>query len=530
LDQVDDFSVEDRRVTRFAGCVALVLFVVLMPLFVASIPPLHDYQFHLARIDVLASLPKSAFLRSRYEQGSFLFPNVGMDVVMLPLLRILPVLLAGRVFLGLTLVVMLTGTVALHAALHRRLSVWPLLAAFFLYNWIFMYGFLNYLLGVGLMLWAAAGWVALRQRATGWRVIWASVMAVVLLFCHLVAVGLFGIVIAGFELHRASRTIRANWPSTLRDLAAAAIPFAIAMAIFVGISSSALEGPQLIAYHAGRGWKPLVAYRSLMTTIGWLDVVTLSPLLVGIVLALWRRRVDISRSMILPLGLLMLTFVLMPFYIFGSEFGDTRLPIAILLVAIASTNLGSRASRLVGLCVLGLLVVRSVAIARDWVDADARLAPFVDAFHLIPDGATLYAATAAPFPSIDYRDAAGLALWHPPLKHVASLASLGRDVFVPSTWSNPNTQPLRVVASLVPIKDFQGDVPLKTPGTPELTAMIARTRELRPLLRWKPELPEPPPDYLLLLYPDRFQGELPPGPEIVSRGADFVLLRLPTVR
>ena len=160
-----------------------------------------------------------------------------------------------------------------------------------------------------------------------------------------------------------------------------------------------------------------------------------------------------------------------------------------------------------------------------WISTDARLATITDAFRLVPDGATLYAATAAPFPSIDYGDAAGLALWQPPLKHAVSLASLGRDVFVQATWSDPFQQPMRVVAAAAPIKRFQGAHPFKTRTATELDAIVAGIGALRS--------PPPggagisPPDHLLLLYPGMFQGELPVGSRTVARGSDFVLLRLP---
>ena len=137
---------------------------------------------------------------------------------------------------------------------------------------------------------------------------------------------------------------------------------------------------------------------------------------------------------------------------------------AIASTSLSTAGLSARTTRLIGLCAFGLLAARSADITRDWLEADTRLEPVVEAFRQLPDGATLYAATAAPYPSLDYGDAAGLALWHPPLKHVAALASLGRDIFVPSTWSNPFTQPLRVVPRLTPIKDFHGEVPLKTPA------------------------------------------------------------------
>jgi hypothetical protein len=514
---------------RFVGAFLLVLLAVLAPLVVTTVPPLHDYPFHLARADILASLPTSSFLRAHYEQGSFLLPNVGMDVVMLPLTRLFPILVAGRVFLGLTLISMLTGTIALHAALHRRLSAWPLVSAFFMYNWIFLYGFLNYLLGVGLMLWATAGWVMLRERGNGLCLAWATVMAITLVFCHLAAFGLFAIVIAGMELRRAVGAPRTNRWATLRGLALSGLPFAIALTVFIAISPAAGEAREAMTYHGGRGWKLLVAYRSLLTTIDWLDLLTLSPLLAVVVLLVLRHRLRLAFPMATPLCLLVLTFAVMPFYIFGSQFGDTRLPIAILLVAIASTSvvgLSRRTMWWIGSFSIALLLVRSVAITRDWIDSDVRIAAFTEAFRLVPDGATLYAATAGAYPSIDYRDAAGLALWHPPLKHVASLASLGRDVFVPSTWSDPFKQPMRVVASVAPVKNFHADNPLKTPSATELDAVVQQISELRAGLASQPGTPISPNDYLLLLYPDRFQGDLPSGSELIARSADFVLLRL----
>ncbi len=515
--------------TRFAGSFSLVLLAVLAPLVVTAVPPLHDYPFHLARADILASLPTSAFLRAHYEQGSFLLPNVGMDVVMVPLTRLLPILLAGRVFLGLTLISMLTGTIALHAALHRRLSTWPLAGAFFLYNWIFLYGFVNYLLGVGLMLWATAGWVMLRDRNAIWRLAWATIMATALMFCHLAAFGLFAVVIAGMELQRAAGALQINRWATLYGLALSALPFVIALGVFVAVSPAAPEVHEVMSYHGGRGWKLLVAYRSLLTTIDWLDGLTLSPLLAVIVVLVLRRRLRLASPMTVPLCLLVLAFAVMPFYLFGSQFGDARLPVAILLVAIASTSivgLSRRTTWWIGLAALALLAVRSAAIARDWIDSDARIAAFTEAFRLIPDGATLYAATTAPYPSMDYRGAAGLALWHPPLKHVVSLASLGRDVFVPSTWSDPFKQPLRVVASMAPIKDFHGDNPFKTPSTVELGDIVREIGDLRAELPSHPGVAVSPHDYLLLLYPERLHGDLPPRTEVIARDVDFVLLRL----
>src|SRR5258708_23986498 len=123
-----------------------------------------------------------------------------MDVVTLGLTALLPPILAGRVFLGLVQLILLSGTVVLHRVLHGRFSPWPLVAAFFLYNWIFLYGFTNYLFGVGMTLWSVAVWLTINRIGVLPRLLAGSVMAVVILFCHLVAFGLFALIVGGLAL------------------------------------------------------------------------------------------------------------------------------------------------------------------------------------------------------------------------------------------------------------------------------------------------------------------------------------------
>src|SRR4051794_41132084 len=91
----------DRGAT-IAVIFSLFLLASLTPLFFTHFPPLHDYAFHLARAEILKSLSSSAFLRDHYELGTFLLPNVAMDAAMLGLMKLAPVDLSGRIFVGLT--------------------------------------------------------------------------------------------------------------------------------------------------------------------------------------------------------------------------------------------------------------------------------------------------------------------------------------------------------------------------------------------------------------------------------------------
>jgi len=75
--------------------------LVLLPLLAVTIPPLHDYPFHLARAEAIAALLGQVDHGTPYRLGSFLLPNEAMDVVTLGLTAILAPIQAGRVFLGL---------------------------------------------------------------------------------------------------------------------------------------------------------------------------------------------------------------------------------------------------------------------------------------------------------------------------------------------------------------------------------------------------------------------------------------------
>ena len=490
--------------------------LVLLPLLVVTIPPLHDYPFHLARAEAIAALLGQVDHGTPYRLGSFMLPNEAMDVVTLGLTAILAPIQAGRVFLGLVQVLLLSGTVALHYALHRRVSPWPLLAAFFLYNWIFLYGFTNYLFGVGVMLWAVAAWVATAEWRWVPRLAVATQAALVLLFCHLVAFGLFAVVVGGLALHDA---LTGRHDGFAARLFLPGLPFLVGLVVFVVLSPTIEEARQPIAYAGWWGWKPLVAWRTLLSGQTVLDIATLGPVALLALVLLLRRRLGLAPPMLAPLLLLGATFAVMPHALFGSAYGDARLPVAVLLVAIASTDLRRMGgpAMLAWVVVLGVLLAgRSLATARGWMATQEIFARHMDAFATMPEGSVLWAATAGPYPTLAYRNAAELAMWHPPLKHVASLAGVGRDIFVPATWADPYKQPIAVPQHYRAAKQLQGDNPFKTTSSASLAEVLASIRRLR----------EAAPQFLLLSYPARLEGALPPGATPVAAGPDFLLLRL----
>ena len=143
-----------------AAAVALLL----LPLLITDVPPILDYPNHLARLVLLHAGPDDPVLGRFFEPAWSILPNLASDVIVPPLLGLLPPHVAGRVMLGGILLLNLAGVVALHRALFGRRSYWPLASVLMAYNSTFLLGFLNWQIGSGLAMLAAAGWITWRER------------------------------------------------------------------------------------------------------------------------------------------------------------------------------------------------------------------------------------------------------------------------------------------------------------------------------------------------------------------------------
>ena len=416
----------------------------LVPILVTRYFPINDYPFHLARMVILAQLDNPVLARF-YELGSFLLPNVGMDAVVVPLSAILGPEEATRTFVGLTLLVMLLGAMALHWAAHRRLSVWPLLALVVLHNGIFRFGFFNYLFGLGLALGAAALWLAMRQGIA--RSATAFVACIVLIFCHMEAFGVYALIVGGVELQKAI----AGWMRTrswtpVLDLLQSAVPFVLTLALFVLLSPTAGVIGNGLAYDPGLGTKPVGALYALSSGVLWLDVLTAASVAGVSAWLLLTGRLVISWPLATACFFVVLALFALPSSVMGSLYADTRLAPAIALLGIVSLDIRAGAPKFVSWTVVAVALVlacfRMAILSSIWLRYDAQIAPIVNALDQIDPGATLFAATSEPYPRLIADSPERVAAWNPPLKHVASYAVLHHPVFVPMTFADPTKQPL----------------------------------------------------------------------------------------
>src|ERR1700730_1981082 len=171
-------DVTDLSPGRFAALFAAFFIVAALPVLIVETLPLFDYPNHLARMHILAAYESSPFLKQFYALDWRPIPNLAMDLVVPPLTRVLPLAWAGKAFILL----IAGGAALLHRVLFGRWSAWSLLAFLLLYNRILLWGFVNFLFGVGLALMATALWIGLRERPAWLRLALAALRATAIYF------------------------------------------------------------------------------------------------------------------------------------------------------------------------------------------------------------------------------------------------------------------------------------------------------------------------------------------------------------
>lgn len=429
--------------------VAICLFCAL-PVFLVSFPPLHDYPTHLARFDILARYAGSDFLQRIYYPPNYLLPNVAGDVLAVALAGIMSVERAGQVLVAIVIILQVSGVCALHYAIWGRVSAWPFVAVLLVYNFILLFGFLNYGLGVGLALWGVALRVALLSRPDWVRLVAGSAVALLVYFAHIAAFGLYALLIASFsasELLRAARENRA-WPY-MRKAVGEALTLAPAMLLFLG--SRTLQSDGLNLSYLLQGDLPWFIKTKLWSAVSlisfgnlWLDLTHVATwtFVLGAITLLARPRFDPSLWLFLAAGVSL--FLVAPRAALTGWFLDVRIPMFLALSAVAFVDLKPRnapAFNRFTVVLTTAVLVRTVAVAVAWYSSQPPLKEVVEALWTLPRGSVVFTASVDPVPEIDrfwHRN------WMPPMKHVVSYAGLERDVFVPGTWAHPAQQPISV--------------------------------------------------------------------------------------
>jgi hypothetical protein len=428
------FEVKPWHYLLLHGLVTLAL---VAPLAAAQYPPLADYPNHMARIHVLAHLGQDPLLAERYVSHWSVLPNLAVDLLLVPLAHFMSVYALGRIFVVASVLVFIAGALTLFRAVQGRLSPWSFAVYPFVYNFVLAWGFLNCYLGMGLSLFACAGWLRAEARwSWRWRVPVFAVVAVALFFVHLFALGIFGLFVGGrlitWSLRHREAPLRAHAGQWL----AAGIPFIIP-AVLWRLSATG-SGDDLTAY-GDLLMKPVHLATFAVFHIQTVDIALVMLVLAVAAVGFATRSLRVREGMGATLAVMAAATLAMPEWLFNVWGADIRLPPVLGVVAVAGVTFERRVRLFTDvLVVLGVVLLgyRAAALWEVVNRHDRQVAELRAAFaRVLPRGASMLTV------GIDV-PAPGQTQFRSVYWHLATLAVIDRSAFVPNLFTDPEKQPL----------------------------------------------------------------------------------------
>ena len=391
----------------FSKAKIAILFVVLLaivsiPILLNPLPPISDYINHLARMHVIATINSDPDLHRYYEIDWQVIPNLMMDLIVPLFVRVVNVYVAGQIYTLLSFTLIVSGTLALHRQLFGRWSALPLIVVPLLYNDVFLVGTMNYVFGIGLMLWALTAWLALRERGLLLRLSISTLFVLGLFFCHLFVLGVYGVGLLAFESHRLltayTRCRRAEGSAAARrvlgplilDFVLTGVPFLVVPALLM---LSPTRG--LWDYYwrlSGKGDGLLFVIRAYSSIVA---VVLVAAFAGGAIWALRRRALWFHGGGVALLVVGAIVYLALPRVMFETYMVDMRLPIslAFILLACIDVDFRNRAVQWGFAAALVLLVgVRVTEVEATWSPLSAGIESFRHSVELINRGAKVAVA------------------------------------------------------------------------------------------------------------------------------------------
>jgi hypothetical protein len=472
---------------QIAALFVLFAFIAAIPVLLHPLPPISDYINHLSRMHVIAAIGRDSDLARFYQVNWEVIPNLMMDMILPVLVRIMSIYAAGQAYMIASFVLILSGTFALNRQLHGRWSVLPLAAFPLLYNYVFLVGTMNYVSGIGLSLWALVAWIALRERNLVLRLPISALFVTALFFCHLYALGTYGLGLLAFELHRLcispslswdrerparifskeeeegaggtkvglarlwhfkmSKSATADFDPAVRTLPARLFDFVATGLPFLPVLPLMMMSPTW-GLRSEIGWELNGKIDGLLYVInvysGTLGALLAGVLAVAVGFLLYHRalRFHAFGFVLLAVGAIM--YMAMPRVIFDTYMADQRLPISLAFMVIACAQLDLRRLGLrhpfvrqgVVAFLFLLLAIRVLEVQTVWASLSPGAASFLDSVALIDRGAKVAVAYADPDGGDNVRNLG--------LVHAACLAVIERSALVTTVFTVVGKQVLHV--------------------------------------------------------------------------------------
>jgi hypothetical protein len=372
--------------------VAALILLSMVPLLLPQVPPLVDLLGHMGRWRVQLDLDSSPFLHRYYGFEWAPIGNLGVDLLLEPLARIVGLETAVKLIVLAIPPMTVAGFLWVAREVHHRLPPTAMFALPFAYAHPFMFGFVNYALSIALAFLAFGLWLRLaRQGRFKLRAALFVPISFIIFFAHTFGWGVLGLMCFSAEAVR--RHDRGeNWFKSGFKAAAQASLLALPL-IVLALWRSDIEGG------ITTGWfkpelKTLFVLSVLRDRWKWFDVgsLVLCLAVVAFVIVGARRRgpMAFSRNLAFSAVVLLLVFLIMPYVVFSSAYADMRLMpyvIAVTLLAIRFREpLPVRTAQLFAAAGLAFFLVRLAGNSWSLALADRDHRAKLEALEHVPAG------------------------------------------------------------------------------------------------------------------------------------------------
>lgn len=441
-----------------AALFAALALISLVPLACVEVPPIVDYPNHLARLAVLAGLGSDPELSRIYAAHWAVIPNLGIDLLMPWALAFLPLHVAGRAMLALTMLLPVIGTIAYSRALFGGASRWPFAAFLVSGNLAFLLGFANLLLSYGAALLAAALFHATGRRRPALSHALAAIAAIAIFFIHLGGCFLLLALVFAQDIVDAM-TASNRWRALATRGAGCLAVLAGPLLLYRAAPLSQATQPAVwlpAADKARFALSPVLGYVPL------LDLATAAGLVAVFALCLARGRVRAAAAPLAVFAALALAYPFAPSAALGGTYLETRIAVALGFLAFClfvPQALPRRVATAITLLVLGLFIARTATLAAVWYGHRADLEETRQAIApIVPGSRVLVVAVQGPGahnfmvggdPALlpDAPRSRFLSLiGYPTYFNMAALVTIERHAFFPYLFTAADKQPITVLA------------------------------------------------------------------------------------
>jgi hypothetical protein len=314
-----------------AGAIALLC---ALPLLWPAVPPLVDLPGHMAAYKVELDLARSPDLRNYYTLHWALIGNLGMNLLVIPLSKLVGLEPAVKAIMIAVPPITVAGFLWVAREVHGRIPPTALFALPFAYSYPFVFGFANFVLSMALAFLAFGLWLHLgRRNMVRLRAALFVPISVIVWLAHIFGWGTLGLMALSAELVR--QMDRGHRP---RDAALRAALHCLSLVVPLILMIVWRSGDVAGRTQHWFAIVPKVNYilYALRDRWRWIDIPSMLAVLGLIGVAIRSRAFGFSRNLAASALFLFAMYLLLPQKIFGSSYADMRLlPYAIAISVIA---------------------------------------------------------------------------------------------------------------------------------------------------------------------------------------------------